>query len=136
MYVYIYNVCWNQLFNKIRLDRQDCFLLYLLLLICCAKSIWNTETKCSQIFNYTQVTNYDVKPSLSYYMAKKLRKSLGTFQQEPVGKSQTYFCFQLYRNVLSLRCIFVNSDSNVTILRKIPWELTEEVIFFQETCAS
>ena len=40
------------------------------------KSIWNNETKSSQIFNYTQVTNEDVKPYGSYYMANKLRKSM------------------------------------------------------------
>ena len=40
------------------------------------KIIWNTETKSSQIFNYTQVTNEDVKPPGSNYMANKLRKSL------------------------------------------------------------
>ena len=27
------------------------------------ESIWNTETKSSQVFNCTQVTNEDVKPS-------------------------------------------------------------------------
>ena len=31
------------------------------------KSIWNTETKSSQIFNNTQVTIGDVKPSVSHY---------------------------------------------------------------------
>ena len=40
------------------------------------ESIWNTETKSSQVFNYTEVTNEDVKPSRSHYMANKLRKSL------------------------------------------------------------
>ena len=36
------------------------------------KIIWNTETKSTQIFNYTQVTNEDVKPSGSNYMANNL----------------------------------------------------------------
>ena len=36
---------------------------------------FSTKHLC-QIFNYTQVTNEDVKPSGSHYMANKLRKSL------------------------------------------------------------
>ena len=50
--------------------------IYILSFFFSTKSIWNTETKSSQIFNYTQVTNEDVKPSGSHYMANKLHRSL------------------------------------------------------------
>ena len=41
--------------------------IYILSFFFSTKSIWNTETKSSQIFNYTQVTIGDVKPSVSHY---------------------------------------------------------------------
>ena len=50
--------------------------MYIIIILFYKKSIWNTETKSSQIFNYTQVTNEDVKPSGSHYMANKLRNFL------------------------------------------------------------
>ena len=50
--------------------------IYILSFFFYTKTIWNTEIKSSQIFNYTQATNEDAKPSGSYYMANKLRKSL------------------------------------------------------------
>ena len=67
MYIYIY-ILYIYIYTYIY--------IYILSIFFYAKSIWNIEIKSSQIFNYTQVTNEDVKPSGSHYMANKLRKSL------------------------------------------------------------
>ena len=73
------------------------------------KSIWNTETKSSQIFNYTQVTNEDVKPTGSHYMANKLRKSL-TFQQKNTRRCCTLRNMEVFRKVSYLLQIFAKKS--------------------------
>ena len=52
------------------------YITYYITIFVYTKCIWNTETKSSHIFNYTQVTNEDVQPSGSDHVANKLRKSL------------------------------------------------------------
>ena len=52
------------------------YITYYITIFFYTKCIWNTETKSSHIFNYTQVTNEDVQPSGSDHVANKLRKSL------------------------------------------------------------
>ena len=65
--------------SQVQLAVRMCIYIYIyihIIIFFYTKIIWNTETKSTQIFNYTQVTNEDVKPSGSHYMANKLRKSL------------------------------------------------------------